>query len=64
MLWGKAVIDCKSNKQINVIFYSHNSDAIMRKDVLTPKRSFFLGCGRTNKLIINPAEGKTYGLSP
>lgn len=65
MLTSKTVIDCRTDKQINVvIFYCHNSDANLKKDILTFKRSLLISCRRTKKLIINLAEEKTNGLNP
>lgn len=65
MLTSKTLIVRKTNKQINiVIFYCRNSDANLRKDILTFKRSLLLSCRCTKKLIINLTEEKTHGISP
>lgn len=65
MLTSKTLIVRKTNKQINiVIFYCRNSDANLRKDILTFKRSLLLSCRCTKKLIIYLTEEKTHGISP
>lgn len=65
MLASKTVIDHNTNKQINVvIFYCHNSDANLKKDIWTFKRSLLVSCRCTKKLIINLSEEKTNRLNP